>query len=135
MSVLTAAIALTPTTALINQTVNAIVTVSNSSGGGNLSLTSLEVVAVPTGGTPGNSVSFNSGDVNLGPAAANSIAPSASVTYPVSMNFFAPSTGPIGTGTGTFSVGAIITSADGQVFSPTAATLTVNPLPLPTAQQ
>lgn len=130
---MTATISLLPTTVLINQPVNATITVSNS-GGSAVTVTSIQLNSEFTGGSiQANGVAF--GVPNLGPAAATSVAASGSTVFPVSLVFFAPSTGPIGAGTGTFSVGAVIQSSDGSVFSPTAATVTVNPIALPASEQ
>lgn len=134
MSVLSATIALSPTTAVTNQTVTATVTVSNTAGGSALTITSIAPVVTYTGGS--GEVSYAAGQVNLGPGATTTVAASGSATFSLALTFFAPSTGILSNGSGTYSVGAICTSADGQVFSPTAATVTVNyAITFPTSQQ
>jgi len=123
---MTATISLSPSTVQINQQINATITVSNS-GGSAVNVTSIQMQSKFTGGSQEN-VGCAFGSPNLGPAAATSVAASGSTVFPVPLVFFAPSTGPIGTGSGTFDVGCIIQSSDGSVFSPTAATVTVNPI-------
>jgi hypothetical protein len=51
------------------------------------------------------------------------------------MVFFAPSTGLLSAGSGTYDVTAYIKTSDGSYFSPTAATVTVNNITFPLSQQ
>lgn len=132
---MTATISLSPSTVLINQPVNAALTVSNS-GGAAVTMTSIVPLVYATGLTAATSaVSCGIGEAPLGPGQVISVPASGSVIFPFSVVFFAPSTGPIGAGNGTFSIGAACQSNDGSNFAPTAATVTVNPIALPTTEQ
>lgn len=114
---MSATIALSSATCKINQQVLATVTVSNS-GGSDVTVTGIR----PT-------ILFTNAPTN-DPAAAAVGAPAISSGFPV----IVPASGTlkvtfgvvpfISSGTGTFSIGAICTSNDGSVFSPTATTLT-----------
>lgn len=131
---MTATISLSPSTALINQTVNAVLTISNS-GGAAVVVTSIAPYSFYTGSSVPYHPASNAGVANIGPSANISVPASGSQAFAIPFVFFAPSTGQYGAGNGTYSVSAICQSADGSVFSPTAATVTVNPIALPTTEQ
>lgn len=122
---MTATISLSESTCLINSTVNAIVTVQNT-GTPPVQMLSISPNAVLTGTASSVSTSVGFGNVILdGHSFVNGA--SGTQTYSFSVVPFSPSTGPVGGGAGTFSIGCTCISADGSVFKPTAATLTVNP--------
>jgi hypothetical protein len=132
---LSATVTAAPTPLLINQTCTVNIIISNSTAApiNILSVTPFVTFTGDTYSVP----SVALGVVNLGPGA--------NVTVPAvgggvlglvfNINFFAPSTGPIGAGPGTYSVTCSISASDGQVITPTAAIVTVNPLPLPVSEQ
>lgn len=134
---MTATVSLNPATALINQSITATYTVSND-GATAVNVTSIAPLAYVTGGTVGEPIGVNYGSPNLGAGALISVAASGSTVFPVNLVFFAPSTGILGqagpASGRTYSVGAVIQSSDGSVFSPTAVTGLINPLPLPASQ-
>lgn len=113
----TAILTLTRSRALVNQAVTGTVTVSNS-GAGAVNVTSLSLQENITGAT---SIDNNTNGANslpgIGPAFPVTLAAGATLPFGVSFVFFAPSTGPIGAGTNTYSVGAIGSVSDGTNFS------------------
>lgn len=128
---MTATISALPTTVLINQPSNMTLTISNS-GGAAVNVTGIQPTVIPTGAT------FAAAGVGVPAISVGvpvSVPASGSLVFPFSVVFFAPSTGPIGAGNGTYSVGAVCETSDGSVFSPTAATVTVNPIALPSTEQ
>jgi hypothetical protein len=131
---MSATISVSPSTVLINQPANAVITISNS-GGSAVQVTNIAPFIFFTGSAIPYDPSANIGAINLGPSVNVSVPAAGSLSFPFSMVFFAPSTGPLGTGGGTYSVNAICQSNDGSVFSPTAATITVNPIALPSTEQ
>jgi hypothetical protein len=132
---ITATLALSLSTLSINQPVACSLTVSNS-GGSAINVLSIEPLAYVTGSSPQQNMGACAlGVVDLGPGAVVSIPASGSLSFGFSAVFFAPSTGPIGAGTGTFSVSALIATSDGSNTTPTAQTVTVNPLVLPATEQ
>jgi hypothetical protein len=130
---MTASITVSPSTYLINQEVNATLTVSNS-GSQAVNVINITPTAIVTGGSPPGAVSCALGVAPLGPGQTVQVSPSSSLAFGYSYVFFAPSTGPIGAGDGTYSIGALVSSSDGSNFAPTAAEVTVNPLPLPESE-
>lgn len=132
---MSATISLSPTTVQVNQQVNATLTVSNS-GGSAVNVTSVVPTALFTGApTYEDGQAVGVGQVNIGPGSNVSVSAGGSLVIPFSLNFFAPSTGLLSAGSGTFSVGAVINSSDGSIFSPTAATVTVNNITFAASQQ
>lgn len=131
---MSATISVNPSTVLINQQVNVIVTIANS-GGSAVSVTSIAPFGFLTGSAIPYHPALNFGAINLGPGVSTSVPASGSLSFPVSLIVFSPSTGQYGGGSGTFSISAICGASDGSVFSPTAATLTVNPIALPLTEQ
>lgn len=128
---MTATISALPTTVLINQPSNMTLTISNS-GGAAVTVVGIQPTAIPTGAT---NASCGIGVPAISSGFNVSVPASGSLVFPFSVVFFAPSTGPIGAGSGTYSVGAVCETSDGSVFSPTAATVTVNPIALPVSEQ
>lgn len=132
---MSATIALTESTVLINQTVHAVATISNS-GGSDVLVISFQPQAQLTGSPIPE---YNAGLAVSSPA----IGAGQNVTVPAGGSlklacqyiFFSPSTGPIGAGSNTYDCGALIQTNDGSIFAPTPATVTVNPLPLPSTEQ
>jgi hypothetical protein len=132
---MTATLAISPSTVIINQPVACSLTVSNS-GGSAVNVLSAQGNVIVHGSSPPDAVeSCAIGVINLGPGAVVTVPASGSVTYGFSVVFFSPSTGPIGAGSGTFDIGALISASDGSNFVPTAQQVTVNPIALPTTEQ
>lgn len=132
---MTASLTVSPSTVIINQPIACSLTVSNS-GGSAVNVLSIQPNAIVHASSPPNAVeSAALGVVNLGPGAVVSVPASGSVTYGFSVIFFAPSTGPIGAGSGTFDIGALVSASDGSNFTPTAQSVTVNPIALPVTEQ
>jgi hypothetical protein len=130
---ITATISSSPTTLLINQPCTNTLIINNS-GSGALNVISVTPFCTFTGDTF-SVVSVAQGVVNLGPGAAIAVPAGGTLGLSYQTTFFAPSTGPIGAGTGTYSITASIVCSDGSVTTPTASTVTVNPLPLPVTEQ
>lgn len=135
---ITATIAVNPSTAYINQNIGVTLTISNS-GGSNVNVLGVSPLAYFTGTTAAdkNAAGVALGMPQIGQYGANVVVPaSGSLVLNWNVVFFAPSTRPVYSGGGgTYDVGAIVYTSDGSVTSPTAATVTVNPLPLPAEQQ
>ncbi len=132
---MSATIAVSPSTVKINQIVHATLTVSNSSTSTAVSVTSVTPRCNITGGAVGEHQAASLGVVQLGPGTVVSVPATGSITFPFNVVFFSPSTGPIGAGVNTWDVLATVIASDGSVFAPSAATVTVNPLPLPVTEQ
>lgn len=131
---MTATISVSPSTVLINQLVNAVITISNSAGSP-VNVTGIAPYAFFTGSSAPYDPSINIGAINLGNGVNLSVPASGSLTFPFSFVAFASSTNPYNTGNGTYSISAICNASDGSIFSPTAATVTVNSITLPTTEQ
>lgn len=125
---MSATISVNPSTVVTGQLVNAILTLTNTA------TNFVNVIAVIPNALP---VSGGVGDYNSGVAlgVVNVMGPNVSLAVPGSsgtltitfpINFHAPSTGYLSSGTATWQVGALIYTSDGSVFSPTAAAVTVN---------
>lgn len=120
---ITASIALSPSTVVINQPVNGVVTVSNS-GGASVNVLSLTPTAIPTGGTASlNALSCGFGDAPLSPGFTVAVAASGTLKIPVSYVFYTPSTAST-----TYTLGASVVTSDGAVTAASTATVTVNAL-------
>ena len=122
---LTATIALSPSTVKINQPVNAVVTVTSTEASA-VTITSIKPYAIYTGATAPMPASVAYGSVNLGPNSNAVIAASGTATFPLSVVFFAPSTGLYSDIAGTYDVSATCQTSSGTIFSAAAATVTVN---------
>lgn len=131
---LSATLSLSASTLIINQPVTAFVTVSNS-GGSVVNINSFTPLVTVTSGAIGTIAACATGVVDLGPGATIGVPASGSLSFMFNVVFFAPSTGPIGAGTGTYSISANIVGSDGEVVQPTAATITINPIAQPTTEQ
>jgi hypothetical protein len=131
---MTATITCAPDPVQIGQKVTATITVSNS-GASSVNVTGIRLYANYTGGTLAPQTSVAYGQPNLSAGATVSVAASGSTIFPVDLVFFAPSTGLLSDGNGTYDVGAQITSSDGSVFHPTADTITVNNITFADSQQ
>lgn len=131
---MSATISVSPDPVLVNQTCTATITVSNS-GASAVTVQSIQLHAYLTGASEPTHLPVAYGQPNLLPGATTSVDASGSTVFPVNLTFFAPSTGILSAGSGTFDVTAYIKSSDGSQFSPTADTVTVNYLPFPTSQQ
>ena len=81
----------------------------------------------------GGPVAWAYSTFNIGPNAPNlSVPATTTVTIPYTANFFAPSTGSTGSGTGAYIAGAVVYLSDGSVNPVTqAGVVFINPLPLP----
>lgn len=130
---LSAIVTASPSSVLINQLVTASVAINNT--GSAMNLTSLRITATYNGVT-GTKVPAAFSVLNLGPNSPNiALAGSATTTIPMQAVFFAPSTGPTGTGTGRFYIGATFTTSDGSITqAATAGQVAVDPIPLPASQ-
>lgn len=130
---ITATITAGPTPALINQKINCVVNVANS-GGSAVTILAVQPLLKATGSANPPGAACAAGDVDLN--SPNNIVPAGgSVNVPFGAVFFAPSTGPIGAGSGTYDISCMVQTSDGSNTSPTAAVVTVNPLPLPVSEQ
>jgi len=119
---MTATIAVSSATAKPNKELVVTLTVSNS-GGSAINMQSVLTTCVQTGNAGSIPAAAGFGLAPLGPGQNISVPASGSLILKYGIVFFAPS---IGT---TYSIGAICNSADGSVFSPTAATCTVSSYP------
>lgn len=136
---MTATIALSPSsTVLTEQKLTASVTVSNS-GASAVNITGIQGNAIATGAT---AATYNSGvsigTVNTGPNAILSVPAGGTLVKTFDLRFHGPQSGSLTSGSFSdgFSVSALCSSDDGSVFSPTAATITVNSaVSFPAAQQ
>lgn len=131
---MSATISCSPSAVQINQKVTATITVSNS-GSSAVVVQGIRLAASYTGGTTAPQTSVAYGQPNLSAGATVSVAASGSQTFPVDLVFFAPSTGLLSDGAGTYDVTAYIHSDDGSYFSPTAALVSVDQITFPASQQ
>jgi len=131
---LTATIALSPSTVQINQKVTATVTITST--GAATTITGLAPYALYTGSSAPYAPAVAYGQPNLQSSnTQTAIAASGTSVIPFDLTFFAPSTGLLSTGSGTYDVGCQITALDGSVFHPTVATVTVNNITFASTQQ
>lgn len=131
---ITALVTSTPATALINQDVKCTLTITNSTS----SIATVSYVrptSIFTGASAPMPSAVGSGVANLGPGSTVTIAASGTLVVPFDQVYFAPSTGPLGAGFGTYSIGATIGFTDGTQINATTAAVFVNPIALPSAQQ
>ena len=131
---MSATISVSPSAVQINQKVTATITVSNS-GSSAVTVEGIRLYANYTGGSSAPHTSVAYGQPNLSAGATVSVAASGSTVFPVDLVFFAPSTGLLSDGSGTFDVSAQIDSDDGSVFHPTAALVSVDQITFPDSQQ
>jgi hypothetical protein len=131
---ITATISCAPDPVQINQKVTATITVSNS-GSSAVTVQGIRLSAQYTGDSAAPHTSVSYGSPNLSAGATTSVAASGSTVFPVDLTFFAPSTGLLSAGVGTYDVTAFIQTSDGSYISPTADTITVNNITFPSSQQ
>lgn len=132
---MTASLAISPSTVIINQPIACSLTISNS-GGSAVNVLSVVPTAIVHGSSPPDAVeSCALGVVNLGPGQVVAVPASGSLTFGFGVVFFGPSTGPIGAGSGTFDIGANVSSSDGSNFAASGVQVTVNPIAQPTTEQ
>lgn len=125
---MTATISLSNSTVLTNMPTQALLTISNS-GTAVVNVLSIQPFSNVTGNTAANAVGCALGVPNVGPGSVVAVpCGGGSITFSFGAVFFSPSTGPIGAGVGTFDVSALCSTSDGSNFTPTAATVTVNPI-------
>lgn len=128
MPSLSASITLASASVSTGQVLNAVLTVSNSSGA---PVTIIQILpkANFTGNpipTDGSSVAY--GQIPLGQGINNSIPASGSATFPLSYSLYAPSVKEDDSGTGTYDIGCLVVGNNGEQISPTPATVTVHPV-------
>lgn len=118
---LSATISLSANSVSINQVFDATLIISNS-GSSAVNITNVTPIGYLTGDASPGDAAVALGVVDLGPGAVIQVGASGTLAKTFSTCFFAPS------GDTTYSVGANITASDGTTFSPTPATITVNPI-------
>lgn len=128
---MTATISCSPSTVKTEQKCIAAVTISNSAAYP-VDVTTCQVFAKPTSSGASNyGTDAAVGVVNTGPNVNLTVPASGSLVLTVELKFHGPSTASASnkydnSGSNTYDVGALITSNDGSVFSPTATTVTAN---------
>lgn len=127
------------TTAYTEADCTGIIVITNSSAFP-VNILSVAPYVKPTSGAVGTiNTGVSIGPVSNGPNVNLTVPASSTLTLTFPFTCHAPSNGILGTGTGTYDVGAVLycdASGSDAVFSPTAATLTVNLFQtFPTAQQ
>lgn len=117
----TAVVTLSPSTAVINQPVSAVVTVTNGDGT-DVNVTGVTPTAFATGlAVATGPISCGAGDVPLPIGSTVNVANTGgTLAIPYSMVFFAPSTAST-----TYSCGAYVSLSDGTLISATIATVTI----------
>lgn len=124
---ITATIALSSATVKAEQKTTATVTVSNS-GAATVYVTNVSPLVTPHSGTKG-SVAVAVGGVPLGGAFTSSVAASGSSNFSFDLVPHAPNTS-YGIGAEAsqyvYDIGAVVSTSDGSLTSPTVTTLTVN---------
>lgn len=131
---MTAVLTLTKSTVLVNQLDIATVTVSNSSMSTAYSVLTIQPIVTVTA-TGQRMDAAGVGVPDLGPGVTVSVPALGSLTFPFGLCFFSPSTGLLGAGSGTYTVGAQCSASDGTNFAATPATVTVNNPAFPASQQ
>ena len=133
----TATIAVSPSTVQIGQKVTASVTFTNGASSAACTVTGMQPHAIYTGGTePGQApVAYGMPNLQANNSQISLAASGGTAVIPFDLVFFAPSTGLLSTGVGTYDVGCQCQTSDGSVFHPTAATVTVNNITFASSQQ
>lgn len=131
---MTATISCSPSAVMINQQVTATITVANS-GSSTVTVQGIRLSAKYTGdgNAPHTAVAY--GTANLSAGATTTVAPSGSTVFPMDLKFFAPSTGLLSDGNGTFDVIPYITCSDGSYISASAALVSVDQITFAASQQ
>lgn len=127
---MTATIALRYASQQINQPNKASLTISNS-GSADVNVLSITPLTRMTGSS--DPTTYNSavglGAPDLGPGINITVPAGGSLVFAFGVTGFAPTTNRVDTGTDTYDVLAEVRTSDGATFRPSAATLTVHPLP------
>lgn len=128
MPSLSATIALSSATITVGQVLNAVLTVSNSSGAA-ISINQI----LPRINFTGNSVPLDGSSVSYGAVPLSqgfnsSVAASGSADFLISYSIYSPSIKQDDSGTGTYDVSAQVIGNNGEQIAPTAATVTVHPV-------
>lgn len=131
---MSATISCSPSAVQINQKVTATVTIANS-GSSSVNVVGIRLHATYTGGSQPGNVAVAYGTPNLSAGATVSVAASGSQVFPVDLTFFAPSTGLLSLGSGTYDVIAYCQGSDGSYFAPSAALVSVDNITFPESQQ
>jgi len=132
---ITATISVSPSAVQVNQKVTCTITVSNS-GPSAVTIVGIRPYANFTGDAKDASTSVAYGTPNLSAGATTSVAASGSTVFPLDVTFFAPSSGLLSTGSGTYDMNAFIQDSEGSYISCTAAALVrVNQITFPDSQQ
>lgn len=132
---MSATISVSPSSVQINQKITATVTVSNT-GASSVDVQGIRLYAKYTGGGNAPQTSVAYGQPNLSAGATVSVAASGSTAFPLDLVFFAPSTGLLSDGDGTFDVNAFVQTSDGSYFSCDAVALaSVDQITFPESQQ
>lgn len=134
---MSATISVSPSTAVISQTINGAVVISNS-GGSDVNLVFCQPKTKRTS-SPSYEINTMASTSQPVPLQGHSVVVPAggSVTVPISYIFNSPSTNQLGSGygIGTYDCSATLQTSDGSVFEASpAATCTISPLVLPSNQ-
>jgi hypothetical protein len=124
---ITAAVTVSPSSVQVNRPVTVTVTVSNS-GGANVTVTNLVPSAVTTGDTAHQTAGVNWGAAPLGTGLNVTVTAGGTLAIPIGMVPFIGTTGVIGGGSGTLTLGAQVQTSDGSNVAATTTTLTVTSL-------
>jgi hypothetical protein len=135
LAALSAIVTVAQSPVTINQQVTANVNISNT-GGTALTLTSLFITASASG-SPTDRVPAAYSKYNFGPNATQLVIPAnGNLIVPMNANFFSPSTGITGAGSGVYTIGATFTTSDGSLTtSAVGGNVTVNPVLLPASER
>jgi hypothetical protein len=135
LAALSAVVSVVQSPVTINQQVTANVNISNT-GASALTLTSLYITA-SANGDPTSRVPAAYSLYNFGPNATQLTIPAnGNLIVPMNANFFAPSTGITGSGSGQYTIGATFTTSDGSLTSSAVGgKVTVNPVLLPASER
>jgi hypothetical protein len=128
---LTAVLTIDDSTVLINQPVNATVTITSTESSA-VTIESVKPYAIFTGATAPMPASVAYGSVNLGPNSAATIAASGTGAFPFQVVFFAGSKGLYNTGSGTYDLSATCETTGGTIVASDTVTVSVSQLTFPT---
>lgn len=125
---ITAAVTVNPSTVQERIPVTVTVTVTNT-GATAVTVTNVQMSAVKTGDVAHQTFPGNFGAPAIGTGLNVTVAGSSgTLAIPVGFVAFVGTTGPIGGGSGTVTLGALVTTSDGSVTTASTTTLTVNSL-------
>lgn len=119
---MTCTISLGAATLIASQSTQATLTVSNS-GASAVNVLQVSPTANATGALTNDTPPVALGLPFVGPGAVVIVPPSGSIAFSFGVTPLASS------GSGTYSIGAVVNCSDGSVISPTAATLTATSIP------